>query len=522
LQSIDWQLLFFLTFVLNVKMLVKIAAIILLLLLNLKMFREKNIYRKKIIWFYFSMIAITVVNLVLNFSTGSANYFFVVAAGIFFWMMCAIAALLTLWFIEKTETSKLHNTITLFFILNAAITLVQLLLIMWDSKSFNPFIYQGMYQKYFVNTGDYMKGLSFAVSTTNAILNAFGVIYFLSRNKMPLSLLCMSILLLTASNFTNVLLVLVLLFVFIFLSNRSQKSIITVSFAMLAVFIVKVSPQNNTYITDRYKKISHTPTTKPPPKNISLLKDKPDSFLSAEERKQKIAITYLDSIFEKEMKTNPEFGILKPSIPKPSIHSAPYQHKKDTTAHQRILLEFAIKNIPGFDTSMRQIKQWNVPGKLVALRQTAGFFTDHPLKIFFGNGVGNFSSKLALKAAGLGIEGNYPKDLVYINNDFKNNHLSLYLNYFSKKAELHSIINSPNNVYDQLVSEYGLTGFFSFVFLYIAFFIKKIKAFTYGIPIMLLMLSAFGVDYWFEQLSIVIVFELLMLLNIKESKEKYA
>ena len=159
---------------------------------------------------------------------------------------------------------------------------------------------------------------------------------------------------------------------------------------------------------------------------------------------------------------------------------------------------------------------------MVALKQTANFFTDHPLKLLFGNGIGNFSSKLALRAAGLGIEGGYPKNLAYINNDFKNNHLSLYLNYFSKKAELHSITNSPNNVYDQLISEYGLAGIFSFILFYLAFFLKRIKALTYGIPILLLMLGTLCVDYWFEQLSIVIVFELLMLLNIKETREKYA
>ena len=467
------------------------------------------------------MIGIALINLVLNFSSVSSNYLFVAGSGIFFWLMCAMSALLLLWFVEKTEIFKLHNTIAVFFILNAIITIIQLLLIMWDSKSFNPFIYQGMYQKYFVSTGDYMRGLSFSVSTTNAILNAFGLLYFLSKNKISLTLLCMSILLLTASNFTNILLALVLLFVFIIFSSKDQKSVIAVSFAILAFFIVKVSPQNNTYITDRYKKVSPKPAMEPIPENISLLKYKPDSILTKEQRKQKTAIEYLDSVLKKEIKTNPEFGIRKPFIPVPSIHSAPYQHKKDTTAHQRILLDFAINNIPGFDTSMGQIKQWKFPGKLIALQQTATFFKDHPLKIFFGTGAGNFSSKLALRATGLGIEGNYPKNLIYINNDFKTNHLSLYLNYFSKKPELHSITNSPNNVYDQLISEYGLAGLFSFIFFYLAFFINKFRILTYGIPVILVMLGALCVDYWFEQLSIMIMFELMMLLNIKETKEKY-
>ena len=87
---------------------------------------------------------------------------------------------------------------------------------------------------------------------------------------------------------------------------------------------------------------------------------------------------------------------------------------------------------------------------------------------------------------------------------------------------LHSLTNSPNSVYDQLVSEYGLAGVFAFMILYIGFFLKRIKKLTYGVPLLLLLLGAFGVEYWYEQLSIIIVFEFLMLLNIKETGGQYA
>jgi hypothetical protein len=119
------------------------------------------------------------------------------------------------------------------------------------------------------------------------------------------------------------------------------------------------------------------------------------------------------------------------------------------------------------------------------------------------------------------MAGGYPKKFAYTSNDFLNNHLNLYLTYFSKDIELHSLINSPNAVYDQLISEYGILGILSFIFLYLAFFVKHIRKLSYGIPLMLLLLGSFGVEYWFEQLSIVIIFELLMLLNIKETKEQY-
>ena len=75
-------------------------------------------------------------------------------------------------------------------------------------------------------------------------------------------------------------------------------------------------------------------------------------------------------------------------------------------------------------------------------------------------------------------------------------------------------------MYDQLIAEYGVLGVLAFILLYLAFFVKHLRELSYGIPLLLLLLGSFGVEYWFEQLSIVIVFELLMLLNIKETKEQ--
>src|SRR5258705_10578364 len=142
LQRINWSLFVFLILFLNVKMPVKIAAVIFLLLLNKKMFFEKNIYRQKFIWFYFSMISIAVINFLFAIPTISIQYVVVVSIGVIFWLMCISAAFLNSWFVAKTDTVKLHTTITLFFILNAVVTLVQLFLIILDAGSINPYTYQ--------------------------------------------------------------------------------------------------------------------------------------------------------------------------------------------------------------------------------------------------------------------------------------------------------------------------------------------------------------------------------------------
>jgi hypothetical protein len=74
-------------------------------------------------------------------------------------------------------------------------------------------------------------------------------------------------------------------------------------------------------------------------------------------------------------------------------------------------------------------------------------------------------------------------------------------------------------VYGQLLAEYGLAGLLCFFIFYLIFFGRHIQwrgTRSYGLPLLLLMSGAFFTEYWFEQLSVVVLFELLMLLD-KES-----
>lgn len=297
---------------------------------------------------------------------------------------------------------------------------------------------------------------------------------------------------------------------------------------MLVVFLVKISPQNGSYVVEYSKKFFNTETT--PAVTINdktLLQVKPDSLLTEDEKKKKIALLYLDSIYiSKQVKSGAaedklplETPYQKPAIPKPDIHSEPFQFKRDTTLLQKTLLEFAENKIAFFDTSLRSAKSRKLPGKIVAFQQTIDFFKKHPSKLISGTGIGNFSSKLAFRATGLKIAGGYPSKFTYINNDFTYNHLNLYLFYFSKHMELHSLVNTPNSVYDQLLAEYGIAGLLSFLFLYLGLFIKDLRRLTYGVPLLIILAGALGIEYWFEQLSIIILFELMMFLNIKEANE---
>ena len=163
------------------------------------------------------------------------------------------------------------------------------------------------------------------------------------------------------------------------------------------------------------------------------------------------------------------------------------------------------------------IVKTTLPGKVIAMQQTLDFLRQHTKNIITGTGMGNFSSKLAFKATGLGVAGGFPAKYAYIGNSFLINHLDVYLNFFSRNAAWHSLINSPNSVYDQLLSEYGLIGLLAFAVFYLGYFLKDYKKLTYGIPLIILMCGVFFLDYWFEQLSVIVFFELLMLIDIKEN-----
>jgi hypothetical protein len=527
INYVDWKLLMFLILFLNVKLSIKIPAIILIYLLRFNFRFGFSFKNSRLPLFYFLIIAIGFLGLIINRNDFGYNYMTVFLTGVGFWLLCILAIHQVKLAVEFNDVVIIHHTILVFFVLNAIFSFYNIAHIMWETGAFNPYKYQGQYQKYFIGTGDYIRGLTFDTSITNAVLNAFGVIYFLTRKNPPMALTCMAVLLLTGSNFIDIILLCILAFLFIFNSSKDQKSLIVVCLMFLLVFTAKISPQNNKYVVETFVHVLHPRQTNNAPVAVNAQVSVP---LSIEETRQRIAKHYLDSLgtaIALRKKTNIPLNHQLLSLPAtqagrvfittPDINTPPYQTRTDTDAEQRRLISFINVHKANLQISGEEKFKPGLPGKVISLSQTALFLQHHPARIALGNGVGNFSSKLAFRATGLGIAGAYPANRIYINRDFLVNHLDVYLNFFSRRIGLHSLVNSPNSVYNQLLAEYGLLGLLAFAICYLGFFARHFKKLTYGIPLLIMIMAVFFIDYWFEQLSILVFFELMLLINIKET-----
>nr|WP_294794423.1 hypothetical protein [uncultured Mucilaginibacter sp.] len=524
----DWKLLLLLLLFLNVKLAIKIPAIAIVYLLDTNFKFGFSLKNSRLPLFYPLVIIIGLITVIVNKDYNAPNYVLVLGIGVLFWMLCILAIHQVKLSIEKNDVEMIHRTLLIFFIINAIFSLLNLAAILIEIGPLNPYTYRGQYQKYFLSTGDFIKGLTFDTSTNNAIISAFGVIYYFTLKKPAMLLLCMIVLLLTGSNFTNLALLLILVPLFIFKSDRDQKSLLMVCGMLFIVFMTKISPENNKYVVDTFKNIAHirNPPAKPDTLPIPLTL-RADSILDFEEKRQKLAMLYLDSLSAKRL-VAPSVAVSKEVfvtdagrvfIPPPNIHTPPYQGLKVTPAGQIPLVKFISAHKEELHLAAQAEANTELPGKVQGHLQTLSFFIQHPAKILTGDGMGNFSSKLAFRVSGIGVTGTYPAKYVYIDPDFKANHFDLYLEFFSKRGDYHSLTHSPFSVYDQMLGEYGLLGFAALFILYIAFFARHYKRLTYGIPIIALVLIIFFVDYWFEQLSVLVLFELMLFLNLKEGQK---
>ncbi|MES1160007.1 MAG: hypothetical protein ABUM51_04565, partial [Bacteroidota bacterium] len=232
---LNWPLLIFLVLFLNVKLYVKVVAVLVALVIHRPgLPKEKMPLR----WwgFYIAMILLALINLLLSFSTLSISGLFAFGLGCVYWLLAMTAAWLIYRFVQQDDKERIHSTLSFFFLLNAGVMLTSLIRLCLEAGVLNPYNYEGYHRKYFISTGDRITGIGMDSSVTAALIGAFAVLYFLYRGRRDLSLLCFATTLLATSNTVNYMLLIVLLFCFFFYSDRLQKSMILIFFSIVVIF----------------------------------------------------------------------------------------------------------------------------------------------------------------------------------------------------------------------------------------------------------------------------------------------
>jgi hypothetical protein len=529
--KINWTLLIFMVFVLNSKLPVKVAAVLVMSIVHWKFFSIRDFFRQRYLFFYFGLVAIGIINLLLQTNGNTFPGRVTATIGISFWMMSALIAYTVNTIVKKEEAQQLHQTVCTFFILHLSVVYINLMMIMFETGSINPYLYKGLNQKYYISTGDFITGITFDSPVTTAFICSFGLLYFFYRKRFLLSMACMGGILLMASNFNNLILLCILVFAFVFYSNRVQKSFIIIYLAMLVVFMARVSPQNNEHVGRIFYQLIDKPYDLPPPVLYTMdeLKKLPDSILTAEQQRKKHAKNYIDSMSAIRLgadllvteKADLEKNHTVASARAQDTNFYEFRESRGTEEKINRFVQFLNRSYGANKRdSLAGLYNWKHPGKWIAGKQLFNFFKHHPQKILMGDGVGNFSSRIAFKATLLNIAGRYPEKLKYIHPDFLNNHLYLYLFYHSQDQSKHEASNTPDSVYYQVSGEYGISGLVLLLFFYFGFFIRHIRNRSFGLPMLFLLAGAFFAEYWFEQFSIVILFELLFFLDMKDLRRE--
>ena len=465
-------LLFLLVFTID-KIVLKFAGILLIFLLHPDFNWRKNL--KKIPLFYLLVIVMEIVKFILfnhDFSKGHLASF---SMGCLFWLLSFLCLHQLRSILDENDEEKIYNTLTLFFLINAAISLVNLLMAMYHSGSINPYGVQT--EEFSSSTGDLIKGLFLGPCYINMMINSFFLFYFLYKQKFRLSFLAMFIALLTTSNFANFVLLPVLIGCFIFKKNLASRLTIFTCLIALVLFYLFVSTSNLDYIRNTLWASSKTKQEIVAYQNATVHTD----TALATPRKPAVveyAASKVDSLLSQSK------GRLSPACP---------------------------------DTCL-SIDLSEKPGKLQSFQQTYKYLSSGPKPLLLGSGIGGFSSFLAERASKInGSEGSriFQYLPAYRSEAFEKNHYRIFKRIYQLPKVFHSIKHFPNSFLNQILGEYGLLGALLFLLTYVLFFVRNFFALTYGKYLILLLGGYLLFDYLFEYLSVVVIFELMMLADIK-------
>lgn len=490
-RDINLPLLIFLLLFLNVKFIFKLFALVFIIVYSRNLKLGLSWKKSRLPQFYLAIILIELIKYVFFTRNYTLDYSLVFCLGILQWSISLLALHYIKLFIEKDDSGKVHNTIKAFFAINFLVSIF-FLLVLLIHPTWLSFWGQGTNLTFsHPSAGDAILGISFDASTVNASINCLGLIYFLYKREVLFSFLCAFIIICCTSNIIFLLTLGVLIIMIITVRSKQLRLRTAVmTFAMLVLYI-PYSPMNRTYMRDYLVQLYVVNKQRQPLDTETYHIRSDDSIM-----------TFADSIYSSE----------------DSVYSFSDKKLKKAFGHLLSVKNIRQDPVTGYIVIPDELYQTK-PGKFASFIQTF-FYLKHSFKhLLLGSGIGNFSSKLAFRASGVKILGTYPQKYVYISPDFRHNHLFTFRYYYEASASKHSVINYPFSFYNQILGEYGLIGALVFAIFYLGYFISRYRRLSYGRYLLFALLGFLLFDYWFESFTLVILFELLILLNIKEGRE---
>lgn len=515
---IDWMFLLFLAGATYVKLYVKfiVLAVYLLHLWN-KNYSFKRMLKPQA--FYLLMPLAGLTGALIQQSFDDSHYLPVYLLGTFNWLLASGISYCLYLTVVHTSSDVVVKTLKAFFLANIIVSLGELGRMIIDSGMLVPYWDWGENMYYGGATGDHILGITGNISVTNAMISALGAIFFTFRKDIKWAVLCIVTSLLCTSNLTLIFVLLLLLTIVILYRDVHVKKYAMYIFILCAILYPVLTYDNVTYVEKVYV--------------VGLQTEKltEEQLKEIEARKQQMWVAYKTP--EKPDETIQPQVVSKYRMPvrdsvafsfKQDLVYSRMSHPVEPDKETGIIAAAEIKKILlswyGKQPELMPLANYKSPVKLYTFQQTYDFLTSEPRNAIAGAGTGNFSSKLAIKTLGFGIQGNYPLRYLHVDKNYMEYHLYSLFYVLSLPPSEHSIINMPGSVYNQVAGEYGLMGILLFVFLYLGFIWQQRKALKHGMFIALLVLGFMGFEYWFEMISLTVIFELLIYIEIYGRKQE--
>jgi|GEM_PF-2347959 len=437
----------------------------------------------------------------LNGAFQFTSYPYVLAYGTLQWLVAGVGFLLLYAWLQQANAIAARNSLRLFVLLNFLASLAYLLVAMKESGSWWPYALQHQ-ENFGLSTGDYIRGIFGGASLVNAACSALLLLYFSGKKEFSRAALCLVPLWLCGSNLFLLITVLFLgLQLFIYEQQRGRRLVFLLIVAagyMLTNFsnISYLLHMSRDMATGASEESASTADDRAKDKatGAGWLTDKPANALTktATVQQRQLAASLLPLLAEAPAGTHGEANGPSPDM---------------------LRVRQIVSVLYGCDYRALPAANAHLPLKAFALLQTIQYSLRHPKDLWLGAGMGNASSKLAMKVTGAGWHGSWPVEKAYVGAAFYSTHLPDFLYLFSQDVSQHSIAHFPNNAYTQLLGEYGILGVFLFLLLYVKYFLKIARTQrSHAWPLLLLLLLVLGTDYWLESITITFVFETLLLL----------